>query len=113
MTALLRQALRSVGVRLLLAVLVAVLAIQGWTYATASGKVEPAVWDVVDAEGSVRISVELPFPPERFHILAMQKHGRLSGTDDHTVELRSVTRAGVTVIARLYWVREITLAEEQ
>lgn len=58
--------------------------------------------------GTADLRVTLRFPPERFHILAMQRLGRVSGTEGNTIEVRGVPAARVREIARYYWVKQIT-----
>ena len=55
----------------------------------------------------VTVLVTLAFPPERFHVLAFQKYGRVSGTQDNAVELRGVNKADLTSVARPYWVIKV------
>lgn len=55
----------------------------------------------------VNVLVTLPFPAERFHIQAFQKLGRVSGTNDNTVEVRGVKRADLEALARPYWVQRV------
>ena len=51
--------------------------------------------------------VVLPFEPERFHVQLMQTYGRVSGTQEKSVEVRGVKRADLTTVARPYWVTRI------
>lgn len=100
---LVRSALASTKIRILAGLLVLWLAWQAWLVVAAPAKI---------AEGfperlRVNALITLPFPPERFHILAFQRHGRVSGTEGNTVELRGIARSDLTAIARLYWVRRI------
>ena len=53
------------------------------------------------------ILVTLPFPPERFHVLYFQRYGRVSGTQDNSIEVRNVRQADLTAVARPYWVRRV------
>jgi len=53
------------------------------------------------------IVVTLPFPPERFHVLYFQRYGRVSGTQDNSIEVRGVKQADLTAVARPYWVRRV------
>jgi hypothetical protein len=77
---------------------------QLWLTLAAPGKIAPGF----PAEAArVNIKVTLPFPPERFHVLVFQRHGRVSGTEDNSVEVRGVRREDLTNIARLYWVRRV------
>lgn len=95
---------RSVRGRIALGALVAYLAWQGWLSAAAPGKIGPGF----DAQAEkVNILVTLPFPPERFHILAFQRHGRVSGTQDNSVEVRGVSRVDLNSVARPYWVSRV------
>lgn len=91
--------------RILLAVLVAVIAWQAWLSLAAPGKVAPAVQQ---AQGQkVNVLVTLSFPPERFHVLAFQKFGRVTGTENNTVELRGVPKADLSSVARPHWVVKV------
>ena len=59
------------------------------------------------AGSKVNILITLPFPPERFHVLAFQRYGRVSGTQDNVVEVRGVNKADLLSIARPYWVVKV------
>ena len=48
-----------------------------------------------------------PLTPERFHVLAFQQYGRVSGTDEHSIELRGVKRTDLNAVARPYWVTAV------
>jgi len=87
-----------------LGALAAYLAWQGWLSVAAPGKVVPGF--NADAE-KVNILVTLPFPPERFHLLVFQRHGRVSGTQDNAVEVRGVRPADLNSVARPYWVSRV------
>ena len=95
---------RSLRGRVALGALLAYLAWQGWLSAAAPGKVAPGF--KADAE-KVNILVTLPFPPERFHLLVFQRHGRVSGTQDNAVEVRGVRMADLHSVARPYWVSRV------
>ena len=60
----------------------------------------------------VNVRIELPFTPERFHVLAFQQYGRVSGADDHSIELRGVKRTDLNAVARPYWVTSVGPIEE-
>lgn len=91
--------------RVLLALLLAGIAWQAWLALAAGGKVAPAVRQ---AQGpKVNVLVTLPFPPERFHVLVFQKFGRVTGTENNTVELRGVHKADLPSVARPYWVVKV------
>ena len=101
---LLRAAAGSTRGRLVLAALVAYVAWQAWLSAAAPGKLAAGV----DAGGDkVNVLVTLPFTPERFHVVALQRWGRVSGTEDSQIELRGVKRADLPALARPYWVRRV------
>jgi hypothetical protein len=53
------------------------------------------------------VDVVLGFPPERFHTLELQEYGRVRGTTENVLHLRSVTQDGVDAMARKYWIKEI------
>jgi hypothetical protein len=91
--------------RILLAVVVAVIAWQTWLTLAAPGKVAPAVQQAQGEKVNVRVT--LSFPPERFHVLAFQKFGRVTGTENNTVELRGVPKADLSSVARPYWVVKV------
>ena len=55
----------------------------------------------------VNVLVMLPFEPERFHVLAMQRFGRVAGTEDNGIELRGVKAEDLDSVARPYWVRHV------
>ena len=90
--------------RILLAVLATYVVFQAWLSLMAPGKI---------AEGfdpdrpRLNLLVTLSFPPERFHVLFFQRHGRVSGTDGNTIEVRGVPRAEMSRVARPYWVRRV------
>lgn len=91
--------------RILVATAGAYLLWQAWLTVRAPTKLAPTL----RAAGTARVDVlvTLPFPPERFHVLAFQKHGRVSGTEGHQIELRGVRRVDLTSVARPYWVKTI------
>ena len=66
------------------------------------------------ARDRVNVLVTLPFAPERFHVQVFQGYGRVSGTNDNTVEVRGVKRKDLGAVARPYWVRSVEpLREDQ
>ena len=90
--------------RIALGALLCYLAWQAWLSLAAPGKIAPGFDPVAQ---KVNILVTLPFPPERFHILVFQQHGRVSGTQDNSVEVRGVKIADLNSVARPYWVTRI------
>ena len=102
---LLRAILKTGKGRIIAAALVLALGWQGWLTLAAPGKLAPAVQ--ASAGAKVNLLVTLAFPTERFHVLAFQKYGRVSGTQDNTVELRGVNKADLLSVARPYWVVKV------
>lgn len=100
---LVRAALRSRRVLILVGLLGAWLGWQAWLALAAPAKIAAGFPD----RPRVNAVVTLPFAPERFHILVFQRYGRVSGTDGNSVELRAIDRSQLNAIARYYWVRRI------
>jgi hypothetical protein len=80
------------------------LVYQGWLFLAAPQKISP---ELQSGAEKVNVRVTLPFPPERFHVLVFQRYGRVSGTQDNSVELRGVARENLRAVARPYWVRKV------
>ena len=98
-----RKALGSARGRIALGFLAGYLAWQLFLSLAAPAKVAPGFPE----RERVNALVTLPFAPERFHVLAFQRYGRVSGTGENTVELRGVRRADLAAVARPYWVRRV------
>ena len=62
-----------------------------------------------NAQGKVAVVVTLAFTPDRFHVITMQRFGRVSGAQDQSIEVRGVRRADLTRLARPYWVNRVEL----
>ena len=90
--------------RVVLGALAGYLAWQVWLSLAAPGKISP---ELATERQRVNVMVTLPFPPERFHVLAFQRFGRVSGTEGNSVEVRGVDKRNLTALARPYWVRRI------
>jgi hypothetical protein len=101
---LVRSVLASTRGRIVVGAVAAYLAWQAWLSATASGKIDEGF--PADAR-RVNVLVSLPFTPERFHVLAFQEFGRVSGTTDRAVEIRGVRKQDLRALARPYWVRRV------
>jgi hypothetical protein len=99
-----REILHSTRGRLVLGALICYLAWQGWLVVVAPGKIAPGF--KANAE-KVNILVTLPFPPERFHVIAFQRYGRVSGTQDNSIEVRGVNQANLLAVALPYWVTRV------
>ena len=96
--------MRSNKARFVLGVIAAWLVFQLWLTAMAPGKVSPAL---AGSSPKVNIQIELPFTPERFHLLAFQEYGRVAGADDRSIALRGVNRTDLNAVARPYWVTSV------
>ena len=103
----LRRFLRSTPGRTLAVLLVLYAAYQTWIAVQASGKVDPAVYVRADEDGELAVEVHLGFPPERFHVLEIQRFGRIRSVEGHMVEVHSLLPAAVRSLARRYWIRSI------
>ncbi len=103
----LTSVVQSPALRRLVVVVLVVLAYHGWLNWQAIGKAAPGVGAESDEYGRFPVAVVLDFRPERFHILQLQQHGRVRGTDGTVVHLRSVSPEGVDALAELYWVAAI------
>jgi hypothetical protein len=106
------RVVRSTPGRTLLVVLILLGAYRVWIEVQAAGKVDPAVYRETDEQGGLALRVELSFPPERFHILEIQKFGRIRRVEGTTVEVHSVLPAGVGSLARRYWITGIEPLDE-
>ena len=98
------EALRSTRGRIAIGTVVAWACFQLWLTLAAPGKISP---ELAGSSEKVNVQVELPFVPERFHVLAFQQYGRVTGTDDHSIELRGVKRTDLNAVARPYWVSAV------
>lgn len=96
--------LRSSKGRIVLGVIAAWALFQLWLTIAAPGKISP---ELTGTSEKVNVQIELPFTPERFHVLAFQQYGRVSGTDEHSIELRGVKRTDLNAVARPYWVTAV------
>ncbi|MDA9548804.1 hypothetical protein ACM43_31005 [Bradyrhizobium sp. CCBAU 45321] len=96
--------LRSPKSRVVLGAVAAWALFQVWLTVAAPGKISPQLAGTSD---KVNVQIELPFTPERFHVLAFQQYGRVSGTDEHSIELRGVKRTDLNAVARPYWVTAV------
>jgi hypothetical protein len=99
--------LRSTSGRALVVLLVLYGGYQVWIGVQASNKVDAAVYRQVDEEGFLAVKVRMGFPPERFHILEVQKFGRIRRVEGNSVEVHSVLPEGVGSLARRYWITSI------
>ena len=102
-----RNSIRNTAVRRIVIVVLLVVAYQGWLSVQALGKVGSEVGEDPNARGRFAVSVVLDFKPQRFHILELQKHGLIRGTDGTVVQLRAVSPAGADALARYYWIEAI------
>ena len=99
-----RDIIRSTRGRVVLGVLAVWLVFQAWLTIAAPAKISAALTGTSD---KVNIQIGMPFTPERFHVLAFQQYGRVSGAEGHSIELRSVKRTDLNAVARPYWVTSV------
>ena len=103
-----RAVLASGRGRLVLGALLCYLAWQGWLGIAAPGKIAAGLNAQEEkAKEKVNILVTLPFAPERFHVIVFQRYGRVSGTQDNSIEVRGVKKADLHAVARPYWVTRV------
>ena len=98
------EVLKSGKGRAVVAVVLFYLLWQAWLSLSAPSKISPAFPPRGD---KVDVVVTLPFPPERFHVLVFQRYGRVSGTQENSVEVRGVRREDLRSVARYYWVKKV------
>jgi hypothetical protein len=79
----------------------------GYSHVAARQKVDPALLAALGSRQPVNIWVELPFPPEEFHIRYLQERGTGTGVRGRWVHLMRVRAANAWSIARLYWVKRV------
>ena len=60
-----------------------------------------------NARGQVNVLVTLRCTPERFHVLAFQQYGRVSGTQDDIDRGARRQLANLNAVARPYWVKRV------
>jgi hypothetical protein len=96
--------LASTKARIVLGAVAAYLLWQLWLSLAAPQKIAPGF---TPERPRANILVTLPFPPERFHVLHFQRYGRVSGTQDNSIEVRGVRYTDLPAIARPYWVRRV------
>ena len=102
---LMRDAMRSTRGRIVIG---AIIALAAWKMALvllAPGKLTPGFKP--NARGQVNVLVTLRCTPERFHVLAFQQYGRVSGTQDESIEVRGVSFAKLNEVAQPYWVMRV------
>jgi hypothetical protein len=98
------EIIRSSRGRVVLGVIAAWLGFQLWLTLVAPTKISP---ELSGTSEKVNVQIILPFTPERFHVLAFQQYGRVSGADDRSIELRGVKRTDLNAVARPYWVTSV------
>lgn len=109
---MLRRVLAGRPGRLAIVLLLLTAAWQLWLAVQAAPKIPRDLGAHASVRGTVDVRVGLRFPPERFHILTFQRFGRVSGTEDDAVDVRSVPIGKIWQIARFYWVKTITILPE-
>ena len=90
--------------RIVLGVIIAWAGFQLWLTLAAHGKISSSSAAVRRRSTS---RSKLPFVPERFHVARVSTIWRVTGTDDHSIELRGVKRTDLNAVARPYWVTAV------
>jgi hypothetical protein len=102
---MIRDAVRSTRGRIVIGAIIALVIWKVGLVLIAPTKVMPGF--TPNARGQVNLLVTLRCTPERFHVLAFQQHGRVSGTQDDTIEVRGVSFAKLNAVAQPYWVKRV------
>jgi hypothetical protein len=102
---MMRDAVRSTRGRIVIGAIIALVVWKVGLMMLAPSKVMPGF--TPNARGQVNVLVTLRFPPERFHVLAFQQHGRVSGTLDDSIEVRGVSFDKLSAVAQPYWVKRV------
>ena len=102
---MIRDAAASTRGRIVIGAMIALVIWKAGLVMLAPTKVMPGF--TPNARGQVNALVTLTCTPERFHVLAFQQFGRVSGTQDETIELRGVPFAKLDAVARPYWVKRV------
>ena len=102
---MIRDAVRSTRGRIVIGAIIALMAWNVGLVLVAPSKVMPGF--TPNARGQVNVLVTLRCTPERFHVLAFQQFGRVSGTEDRSIEVRGVRAATLNAVARPYWVARV------
>ena len=100
-----RDAMRSTRGRIVIGAIIALVVWKTGLVLVAPSKVMPGF--TPNARGQVNVLVTLRCTPERFHVLAFQQHGRVSGTQDDSIEVRGVSFAKLNAVAQPYWVKSV------
>lgn len=94
---------------------VLVAALIAWVVATGlneAAKLSPELRAAFVERAGVNIVVELPFAPERFHMVYFQARGRVVRAEDRRLYLRDVSPEDVRRIAGEYWVAQVRLWDD-
>jgi hypothetical protein len=102
---MMRDAVRSTRGRIVIGAIIALVVWKTGLALVAPSKVMPGF--TPNARGQVNVLVTLRCTPERFHVLAFQQHGRVSGTQDESIEVRGVNVTNLNALARPYWVKRV------
>ena len=102
---MIRDAAASTRGRIVIGAMIALVIWKAGLVMLAPTKVMPGF--TPNARGQVNVLVTLTCTPERFHVLAFQAYGRVSGTQERSIELRGVQVANLNAVARPYWVRRV------
>jgi hypothetical protein len=112
MSGAVRTALSLAAVRAGVVLAVVALAWNVWLTIQAPRKIDRSVVAAI-AQGAreVDLLVRLNFPPERFHVVQLQRYGRVAQSQGDSLDLRGVRAERVEDVARYYWVAEVRPVE--
>ncbi len=77
----------------------------GWL--TMANRVDPATQQAAVAQPYVDVLVVLGFKPKAFHLREIQALGIVGAVGDTTIQLRRVSHANLTTLARTPWISRI------
>jgi hypothetical protein len=80
---------------------------------TASSRISPALErELRSGAPAYSVVVELGFPPEYYHIHALQEIGTVAGVSDDHVRVLQLSADQVHQIASYYWVQRVVTTDE-
>jgi hypothetical protein len=107
---MLKRLLTSSGAIMVYALVTAWGGYRTWMEVEGPHKISAAVTARAGQGGTLTLGVELPFPPETFHVEKLQQFGRIRRVRGRTVQIAFADYEQVQQLARrYYWVKKIDL----
>jgi hypothetical protein len=107
---MIKKLLGSRGAFAVLLVLLAWAGYRAWMDIEASGKITPDAAALAVRSSPVTLAVELPFPPEAFHVEKLQSFGRIRRVRGTTVQMAFADLEKANELARrFYWIDKIDI----